>query len=228
MSIWSKIVTAVKGHASEAGEAVVDANLMTILDQELREAKADLNKARDEQSKMLGHTKLQERKVQDLTAEVERLEAGALKALEAGDEALARDAAERLGKLQSMQADEQALADQYRTQAERMKGAIQKGQTRIESLEYNIRTAKAEAATQAAMTAASTASHGVDSKLGTAMESLDRLKQKQAEKAAMLEAAEEREKVENGSDLDARLAALDGGNGTDDILAKLKAKSQAK
>jgi phage shock protein A len=226
MSVWSKIITAVKGHANEAGEAIVDANLMTILDQELREAKVDLDNARDEQSKMLGHAKLQDKKVQDLQTEVERMEAGALKALNANDEALAREAAERIDKLQGMLKQEQALADQYRGQSDRMRAAIQKAQTRVESLEYNIRTAKAEAATQAAMTAASTAATGVDSKLGSAMDSLDRLKKRQAEKAAMLEAAEERERVESGSDLNARLAKLDGG-GADDILAKLRAKQSA-
>jgi phage shock protein A len=46
MSVWRKLVTAIKGSANEAAEAVVDANLMKILDQEMREAKDAIGKAR--------------------------------------------------------------------------------------------------------------------------------------------------------------------------------------
>ena len=38
MSIWKKIITAVRGGASEVGEAIVDANAIRILEQEMRDA----------------------------------------------------------------------------------------------------------------------------------------------------------------------------------------------
>ncbi|MEX5591009.1 PspA/IM30 family protein, partial [Pseudomonas urmiensis] len=46
-SIWKKLVTAVRGGASEVGESIADANAIRILDQEIRDAENALVKARD-------------------------------------------------------------------------------------------------------------------------------------------------------------------------------------
>ncbi|RMS55096.1 hypothetical protein ALP66_05573, partial [Pseudomonas amygdali pv. photiniae] len=45
-SIWKKLVTAVRGGASEVGESIADANAIRILDQEIRDADNALVKAR--------------------------------------------------------------------------------------------------------------------------------------------------------------------------------------
>ena len=39
-SIWKKLVTAIRGGASEVGEAIVDSQAIRILDQELRDAQS--------------------------------------------------------------------------------------------------------------------------------------------------------------------------------------------
>ena len=46
-SIWKKLVTAIRGGASEVGEAIVDSQAIRILDQELRDAQSAVQKARD-------------------------------------------------------------------------------------------------------------------------------------------------------------------------------------
>ncbi|WP_205914804.1 PspA/IM30 family protein, partial [Pseudomonas viridiflava] len=46
-SIWKKLVTAVRGGASEVGESIADANAIRILDQEIRDADSALVRARD-------------------------------------------------------------------------------------------------------------------------------------------------------------------------------------
>ena len=45
MSVWKKLVTALKGGATEAAEAVVDSQALRILDQEIRDAKEELRKS---------------------------------------------------------------------------------------------------------------------------------------------------------------------------------------
>ena len=45
MSVWKKLVTAVKGGATEAAEAVADSQAIRILEQEIREAKEELRKS---------------------------------------------------------------------------------------------------------------------------------------------------------------------------------------
>ena len=45
MSVWKKLVTAVKGGATEAAQSVVDSQAIRILEQEIREAKEELRKS---------------------------------------------------------------------------------------------------------------------------------------------------------------------------------------
>ena len=47
MGIFSKIITAIRGGATEVGEAIVDSQAMRILDQEIRDAGEDLRLAKD-------------------------------------------------------------------------------------------------------------------------------------------------------------------------------------
>jgi len=46
MSIFKKIMTAIRGGASEAGEAIIDANATRIFEQEIRDAENHLTKAK--------------------------------------------------------------------------------------------------------------------------------------------------------------------------------------
>jgi phage shock protein A len=45
MSVWQKLITAVKGGANEAAQNVVDGQAIRILEQEIREAKEELRKS---------------------------------------------------------------------------------------------------------------------------------------------------------------------------------------
>ena len=47
MGIITKIWTAMRGHATEAGQTIVDANALTILDQEMRDADTELRRSKD-------------------------------------------------------------------------------------------------------------------------------------------------------------------------------------
>ncbi|MGB1272411.1 MAG: PspA/IM30 family protein, partial [Endozoicomonas sp.] len=46
MSIWSKVMTALKGATNEVGEAIADSNALRILDQEIREASDQLQQSK--------------------------------------------------------------------------------------------------------------------------------------------------------------------------------------
>ena len=58
MAIWTKIITLFRGAAHEAGTAVVDANAMRILDQEVRDAQNALLRARDDLAKIMAQRKI--------------------------------------------------------------------------------------------------------------------------------------------------------------------------
>ena len=47
MAIIEKLLTLIRGSATEAGQAIVDKNSLTILDQEIRDAGIELDRSRE-------------------------------------------------------------------------------------------------------------------------------------------------------------------------------------
>lgn len=223
MSVWKNLFTAVKGHANEAAEAIEDTQLMTILDQQIREANEAIGKARDERARMAGNRRLKEKSIAQIDGEIERLTNGARAAKEKGELDLAREAVERIIKLQEQRESDQKLLDQYKQNEGRMEGSIKQSAAKIENLKRQVESAKANEALLAAQRAASTSSVASNSKMAGAIDSLDRLEKRQAAQAAALEAADELAEQDSGADLDARLARLtgSGGKSADDLLASL-------
>jgi len=87
MNIWSKMITALRGGVNEAGEAIIDAQALRILDQEIRDASEELNKSKDGLASLIAQQKLSEEKVTSLKADIKKNEGFILAALEKKDEA---------------------------------------------------------------------------------------------------------------------------------------------
>lgn len=223
MSVWRKLVTAVKGTANEAAEAVVDANLLKILDQEMREAKGAIAKARDEKARMTANRIMKEKSVAELMSEIERRTAAARTAKQQGDEALAVEIIESVLKLRDKAEAEQELAGQYQKTEEGMDTALKQSQSRVETLQRKIEAAKANEALIAAQQATSVNATSSNQRLSNAMASLERLEQRQAHQQAVLDAAEAEAKQISGEDLEDRIKALESParNDVQAILAKL-------
>ncbi|MEM5581446.1 PspA/IM30 family protein [Roseibium sp. AS2] len=223
MTVWGKLITAFKGHANEAAEAIQDANLMTILEQEVREAKQAIAAAKDEKARMAANRKLKEKSVGEMMGEIERRTDAARNAKAQGDEPLAVEIIESILKLRDKTEADQALFDQYKSTEERMDASIRQSVNKIETLQRKIESAKANEALIKAQKAASTNTTASDGRLASAVDSLARLEQRQAEQQAMLEAADEDARQESGADLEAKIKALEnpGRNDVQALLAKL-------
>lgn len=223
MSVWRKLVTAIKGSANEAAEAVVDANLMKILDQEMREAKDAIGKARDEKARMTANKIMKEKSVAEMMTEIERRTEAARTAKQQGDEALAVEIIESVLKLRDKVEADQALADQYRQTEEGMDNALKQSQSRVETLQRKIEAAKANEALLEAQKATSVNASSSNARLSNAMASLERLEQRQAHQQAVLSAAEEEAQQLSGAALEDRIKALENPakNDVQAILAKL-------
>jgi phage shock protein A len=88
---------------------------------------------------------------------------------------------------------------------------------------------KATENVQRAQSAVAARYSGTDSKMRTAADSLERIKQKQAEKSARFAAAEEIAATENSDELSEKLKAAGitkSGTNAQDVLARLKAKKK--
>lgn len=223
MSVWRKLVTAVKGGANEAAEAVVDANLMRILDQEMRDAKSAIATARDEKARMTANRITKEKSVAEMMSEMDRRTAAARTAKQQGDEALAVEIIESVLKLRDKVESDQSLADQYRQTEEGMTTALKQAQGRIETLQRKIEAAKANEALIAAQKASAVGTSASSDRLSNAMSSLKKLEQRQAHQQAMLSVADEDAKNISGEALEDKIRALENParNDVQALLAKL-------
>ncbi|WP_444919366.1 PspA/IM30 family protein [Microbulbifer sp. CnH-101-G] len=227
-----KIWTALKGAVNEGTEAVADSQSIRILDQELREAKAELKACDENLTKIMAKRKLAENKVQSLKADIETYSTHAINASEKGDESLALECAERVTELEAQLETEQSLLEGFINSERSLKGNISKAKINVRRMEQQIDQIKATESVQKAQVAVSSRHMGANSKIKTALDSLDRIKNKQQERAAELEAAEELATEESGSSLDAKLKAAGikpGGqvSGSDKLAQLLASRQKA-
>ena len=205
MSVWKKLVTAVKGGANEAAQSVVDSQAIRILEQEIREAKEELRKSDHARTQILAKCKLSQQKVASFNSSIEEYEAHARKAID-NDRQLALDCAQKVSELKEEQAQEQAYLDQFQQSEKQLAQNIQQAKANLRRLEQQVDMVKATESVQKAQVAVSSRHMGANSKMKTATESLSRIQDKQKMRNAELQAAEELATEESSSDLEKRLS----------------------
>ena len=227
--MWKQLVTLFRGTAHEAGQAVVDAKALTILDQQIRDAAQAQAKARDDLATLTAKRRLIEKDVEALTGQVVRYEGSARAAMAKGDMALAREVAERLATIETEITGKRPQAEEMRQAEERIRGLIKQGDGKIEALRREVEIVRANDSLQKAQAAVATNYNGTVSSLGSAADSLKRLRERQAIQDEKFRASAELEDMRSGGDLDAKLrdaGLLEGHSNADDILARLAAPSQ--
>lgn len=230
MNIWSKMITALRGGVNEAGEAIVDAQALRILDQEIRDASEELNKSKDGLASLIAQQKLAEEKVSSLKADIKKNEGFILAALEKKDEDLARELAVRVANFENSLESESDAAKNFKQQAEHLRESIRTAEHQVKQLKQQTETVKATEAVQRAQKVVAERHNGSNSKLRTALDSLDRIQENQKLSAAKMAAATELAQESTGTSLDQKLrdAGITGSNGADDVLARLKSKAKTK
>ncbi|KQU55766.1 phage shock protein A [Sphingomonas sp. Leaf339] len=226
MSMWKQLVTLVRGSAHETGQSIVDARAMTILDQQIRDAGIAQAKARDDLATLTARRRMVEKDVEGFTAQREKYEASARAAMQRGDMDLARQVAERLATIEADLSAKTPQIEEMRGAEDRMRGIIQSGDTKIEALRREVDVVRANESVQKAQAAVAGNYGGTLSQLGSAAESLQRMKERQAIQGEKFRAAAELEDMRSGADLDSKLKAaglLPGSSSADDILARLSA-----
>ena len=226
MSIFSKLIALFRGTAYEAGAAVVDANAIRILDQEIRDADNALNRARDDLATLVAKRRMVEKELQALKDQSTRYESSARAALAKGDEGLAREVAQRIAELETEIGVKTPQLGDMRTAEERMHQTIATTQQRVENLRREIDVVKVNDSVQRAQAAVASRGAGATAVLGSAADSLKRIKERQAIQDEKFKASAELEDRRTGADLDAKLQAagiLPGHASADDVLARLKA-----
>jgi len=222
MSIFKRLVTVVRGHVSEAGEAIADANAITELDQLLRDCDKSLDDSKKSLTAMAGKRTLQEKTIAGLEADIAKYTDGARKAKAAENMDLARQAAERVMALQNDLGAATNLRDQYQASEQKIRDNIKALTIKKDRLKAEVDTVKATEQMQKSQAMLASSHANVNNSFSDASASLDRLKKRQAERAAQFEASAQLDDELTGSSLDKELGKLDGGSSdADDFLANL-------
>ncbi len=226
MGIFSQIVTAIRGGATEVGEAIVDSQAMRILDQEIRDAGNELTRSKDALAGMMAQRKLASDKAKSLEQQILEYEGYAMQAMDKGDQALAMDIANKIAELEQDAASERSLAESYDASIATTRQSISSTESNLKRLKQQVDMVKATESAQRAQAAISARHSGATSAMSTAMSSLERIKAKQAEQSAKFDAAQELEQGAGG-DLQARLQSAGitpSGNSGHSVLARLQSR----
>jgi phage shock protein A len=227
MNIWAKMITALRGGATEVGEAIVDTQALRILDQEVRDASDELRQSKDALAAIIARQKLAEEKCQQMHEQISKHEGYVTQALDKGEEALALEVAQKIADLENQLRSEESAAQEYAGSAKQLREAIRQAEQNIKRLKQQIDTVKATENVQRAQAAVAERHSGSNSKLQTAMESLERIKEKQAQKSAQMKAATELAQETNEDHLQRKLekaGIVSSGSSAQDILERLKQK----
>jgi len=222
MAIWSKLFTLGRAAGNEAAGAVVDANALRILDQEIRDADKAQGKARDDLAGLVARRRILEAEVESFRAQAIKYEASARAAIDKGNIDLARQVAQRIADLEQDIAMKAPQVADMRQAEEQIHTAIAATDRKIEQLRREVEVVKVNESVQRAQ--ATVAASGAGNTLGSAADSLARIRERQLIRGEKLRAAGELEDRRTGADLDEKLrlaGILPGQSSADDVLARL-------
>ena len=151
----------------------------------------------------------------------------AMKALDQNDEGLATEVAEKIAGLESQLNDEEAMAKAYSDSEAQLRKSVGGAEGNLKRLKQQVDAVKATESVQKAQAAVAARYSGADSSMRGAIDSLERLKAKQAERSARFEAAAELAEATDGDDLESRLKSagiVASKSSGGDVLARLRAK----
>lgn len=227
MDVLSKIVTAIKGGITEAGEAIVDNQALRIVDQEIRDAIEALNQTKDALAATIARQKLSAEKAGNIRKLISENEGYAIKALGKSDENLAKDVATKIAELEKELAAEEHVGAGHASRAEQLRYVIAKAEKDVLYMQTQVDTVKATENVQRAEAAVSERHNGTNSKLRTAMESLERIKEKQAMTGAQMSVERDLMNESGEHSLEQRLidAGIKDSNKADDVLERLKQRN---
>lgn len=225
MNIFKDLLTAVKGGISDVGESIVDANAITILRQEIRDAEEAIQKAKQSLSKLKADEIGMKKELSSLNEDINDYTAKAKGALSKSDEELARKIAGRIQELRNKESGVEQQQAALAAQVEKIYKVIKQREEGIKQNRLELQKAETYENLQKTQKVVAAAMPTNDSSAKRVSRALDRVKKKQSDVENQMDADQWLADLEAGSDLDKEIANAgldDNGSSVDDILASLK------
>lgn len=216
-----------RGVIADNAQAIHDANAVTILRQQIREAAGALATARRELAVAMAYHAAEARALDGIDARIETLSDGARRALADGREDLGSEAAIHIAALEDERSDRQAAAARFAAEIERLKRLVGQGGERLRDLDRGLQTARTTEALRRAGIQGRRVTAPSAGALGEAERTLARLREAQAAEADAAEALAGLE-AEAASGIEAVLDAAGYGRPRTDprtVLDRLRAQA---
>ncbi len=228
MGVLKDLMQAVRGGANEVGEAIVDANAIRILEQEIRDAESAIASAKQSLTRMKSSEIGLKRDLSTLGADIADYEQKAIAALNAGEEALATEVAERIAELEGERDDKAGEQAALNGEVNKIHAMIKARERTIQKNKRELDKVRTVQELQRATESVSRNFAATGSKGHRVSQALDRVKAKQQNWQDRMEAGEWMESQEGVDDIDAKLKAkgigASGASAGSDVLARLKAR----
>jgi phage shock protein A len=223
-----KMFTLFRAYEAEAGQRVIDAHALRILEQELRDAASGVAAATRELTGLMAREMADQRAHDAADARAREYEAYALKALETGEESIGRQCAEVVASAEAERERYAANLAAARRHITQLRGGIARADARIGEIRRELLAARSRAALQRATGALAVSTQGVSSALAAAEETLARITELQTDAADREAAAAILADEKSGASLRSKLSeagiAAPGPHTADAVLARLRSR----
>ena len=191
MGILSKLMTAVRGHATEAGQAIVDKNAVTILRQEIVDSKNNVRQSEEALTRIMADKTIAQDKLVALQKDEATWLSHAKQAKEKGDMDLARQCAEKVADFRNQIAQQTEIVSGFAESVDTLNATIRETRAQIKSVEQKINSIEATEKVQRAQESLSKHMNAGKGQVSSALDSIERIEERQKHKAAQIKASKE-------------------------------------
>jgi phage shock protein A len=222
------VLTLFRGSVAAAGEELEDRTALLILDQQMRDAAAAVDRSKRTLALAIASDQQEGRRLETTNARIADLEARATAALEGGREDLAREAAHAIANLEAERDAAMTARTLFAAEITRLKRHVASAEARINELDRGRRIARASEAVRSLRRSGIEAARPYESTLPEAEATLKRLRDRQTEAHAADEALIEIDAASGPLATAEKLAEQGFGprmrSTADDVLTRLKAR----
>jgi phage shock protein A len=226
--MFKTVLTLFRGSVAAAGEELKDRTALLILDQQMRDAGAAVDRSKRTLALAIAGDQQEGRRLEATNARIADLEVRATAALEGGREDLARKAAQAIANLEADRDAAMTARTLFASEIARLKRHVANAEARITELDRGRRLARAAEAVRSLRRSGIETARPYESTLPEAENTLRRLRERQMEAQAADDALIEIDAASGPSATAEKLAEQGFGprmkSTADDVLARLKAK----
>jgi phage shock protein A len=226
--MFKTVLTLFRGSVAAAEEELEDRTALLILDQQMRDAGAAVERSKRTLALAIAQDQQEGRRLEATNERIADLETRASAALDGGREDLAREAAQQIAHLEADRDAAMTARTLFAQEIARLKRHVSSAEARLTELDRGRRIARASEAVRSLRRGGVEAARPYESTLPDAEKTLQRLRERQQEAQAADEALIEIDAAAGPLATAEKLAEQGFGprlkSTADDVLARLKAK----